>query len=221
LASRPGYALALLDAIDKGQVPRTDVSAFTVRQMQALKDKAVNERITKMWGVVRRTSADKRAQMSEYQALLTPAYLNEADRSRGRLLFRQTCASCHVLFGQGGQVGPELTGSQRMNLDYLLENILDPSALVPSEYQVTVLVLKDGRVIAGIVKSDADKVLKVQTEKELLLVPAGDVEERQKSSQSMMPEGLLAKLKSEEVRDLIAYLRSPEQVPLPKGAGQR
>jgi putative membrane-bound dehydrogenase-like protein len=220
LASRPAYALALLDAIDKGQVPRTDVSAFTVRQMQALKDKAVNERITKMWGVVRRTSADKREQMSKYKALLTPAYLNEADRSRGRLVFQQTCASCHVLFGQGGQVGPELTGSQRMNLDYLLENILDPSALVPSEYQVTVLALRDGRVIAGIIKSDADKVLKVHTEKELLLVPVGDVEERQKSSQSMMPEGLLAKLKSEEVRDLIAYLRSPEQVPLPKGAGQ-
>ena len=142
LASRPAYALALLDAIDKGQVLRNDVSAFTVRQMQALKDKAVTERLTKVWGVVRRTSTDKSEQMSKYKALLTPAHLTEADRSRGRLLFQQTCASCHVLFGQGGQVGPELTGSQRMNLDYLLENILDPSALVPREYQVTVLVLK-------------------------------------------------------------------------------
>jgi putative heme-binding domain-containing protein len=215
LASRPNYALALLDAIDKGQVPRTDVSAFTVRQMQALKDKAVNERITKLWGVVRRASADKRELMAKYKALLTASPLKEANRSQGRRIFQQTCASCHILFGQGGQVGPELTGSQRMNLDYLLENILDPSALVPSDYQVTVLVLKDGRVIAGIIKSETDKVLKVQTEKDLLLVPAGDVEERQKSSQSMMPEGLLAKLTNDEVRDLIAYLRSAEQVPLP------
>jgi putative heme-binding domain-containing protein len=169
---------------------------------------------------VRRTSAEKKEQIAKYKALLTSAYLNEADRAHGRLIFQQTCASCHILFGQGGQVGPELTGSQRTNLDYLLENILDPSALVPSDYQVTVLLLKDGRVISGIIKSEADKVIKVQTEKELLLVPAGDVEEREKSSQSMMPEGLLAKLNDASVRDLIAYLRSPEQVPLPNGAGQ-
>src|SRR5262249_3946425 len=130
LASRRGYALALLNAIDQKQVPRNDVSAFTVRQMQALKDKAVNERIAKVWGVVGKTSADKSAQMAKYKALLTPDYLRGADRSRGRGLFQQTCAACHILFGEGGQVGPELTGSQRMNLDYLLENILDPSALV-------------------------------------------------------------------------------------------
>ncbi|HLJ92431.1 MAG TPA: PVC-type heme-binding CxxCH protein [Gemmataceae bacterium] len=215
LASRPAYAVALLTAIDKKQVPRSDVSAFTVRQMQALRDKAVNEQITKLWGAVRPASADKREQMAKYKALLTSQYLMQANRARGRLIFQQTCASCHTLFGQGGLVGPELTGSQRRNLDYLLENILDPSALVPSDYQVTVVTLKDGRVIAGIIKSDVDKVLKVQTEKEVLFVPASEVEERQKSSQSMMPEGLLTKLKEDEVRDLIAYLQSPEQVPLP------
>jgi len=107
-----------------------------------------------------------------------------------------------------------------MNLDYLLENILDPSAIVASEYQVSILELKDGRVITGIIKSEVGGVLTMQMEKDLVRVPAGDVMERQKSPLSMMPEGLLAKLKDEEVRNLIAYLASPEQVPLPKGAQQ-
>lgn len=220
LASRSAYALALLDAIEKGQIPRKDVSAFTVRQMQALRDRTVNERVTKVWGAVRPASADKRELMAKYKSQLTPRSLKGADRSQGRLVFQKSCASCHILFGEGGKVGPELTGSQRMNLDYLLENILDPSAIVASEYQVSILELKDGRVITGIIKSEVGGVLTMQMEKDLVRVPAGDVMERQKSPLSMMPEGLLAKLKDEEVRNLIAYLASPEQVPLPKGAQQ-
>jgi putative heme-binding domain-containing protein len=218
LASRSPYALALLDAIEKGQVPRKDISLFTVRQMQALKDRTVNESVTRVWGTVRPATADKRKLMAKYKAELTPPSLKRADRSNGRLIFQQTCASCHVLFGEGGKVGPELTGSQRMNLDYLLENILDPSAIVHKDYQVTTLMLKDGRVITGIVKAEVDQVLMMQTEKELLRVLVADVEERQQSKQSIMPEGLLTKLTDKEVRDLIGYLVSPEQAPLPKRA---
>src|SRR5439155_9695671 len=94
LASRREYGLSVLDAIEKGQVPRHDLSAFTIRQMQALKDPAVNERITRAWGTVRAAAGDKREQMAKYKALLTPTALKAADRSRGRLVFQQTCASC-------------------------------------------------------------------------------------------------------------------------------
>src|SRR5438105_7157785 len=110
--------------------------------MQALRDRSVNERVTRVWGAVRPASADKREPMARYKAQLTPTALKGADRSKGRLVFQQACGSCHMLFGEGGKIGPELTGAQRMNLDYLLENILDPSALVPSEYQVSILELK-------------------------------------------------------------------------------
>ena len=149
LASRPAYALALLDALEKGQVPRRDVSAFTVRQLQGLKNRSVDERLAKVWGAIRPASQEKAALMVQYKALLTPEYLKKADPSRGRLLFARTCASCHTLFDEGGKIGPELTGSQRNNLDYVLENVLDPSAVVAKEYQVTLLQTKDGRLIYG------------------------------------------------------------------------
>ncbi|HEV3258852.1 MAG TPA: PVC-type heme-binding CxxCH protein [Gemmataceae bacterium] len=216
LASRPVYALALLKAVERGRVSRRDLSAFTVRQIMGLKDKQVDDKLAQVWGTIRPASQEKAALMDKYRTLLTPDYLKQADRSRGRLVFAQTCASCHRLFGEGGDIGPELTGSQRANLDYVLDNVLDPSAIVPQDYQVTVVETKDGRVLTGIIKQENDKTVTVQTQNERVIVPSDEIETRTKSSISMMPEGLLAKLSNEEVRDLVAYLASPAQVPLPK-----
>jgi len=218
LASRPAYALALLDAVERGQVPRRDLSAFTVRQMMGLHQKAITDKLNKLWGTIRPASKDKAALMSKYKALLTSEYLKGADRPHGRQIFTRTCASCHRLFGEGGDVGPELTGGQRANLDYVLENVLDPSAVVPLDYQATVIGTKEGRVLTGIIKQEDDKVITLQTQNERIIVPKDEIETRVRSPQSMMPDGLLANLKNEEVRDLVAYLAGPTQVPLPREA---
>jgi putative heme-binding domain-containing protein len=221
LTSRPTYALALLEAVETGRVPRKDLSAYTIRQMLAFKDKALAEKITKVWGTIRPASQEKAALTARYKALLTPAFLQGADRSRGRVIYAKTCAACHRLFGEGGDVGPELTGSQRANLDYVLENVLDPNAVVAREYQVTIVETKDGRVISGIVKQEGDRALTLRTQTESLVVPKQEIESRTQSPLSMMPEGLLDPLSKEEVRDLIAYLASPAQVPLPREIGGR
>ena len=84
------------------------------------------------------------------KALLTPDYLKSADLNAGKAIFTKNCASCHKLNGEGNDVGPDLTGSQRANLDYVLENVLDPSAVVPGEYKMTAFYLNDGRVITGL-----------------------------------------------------------------------
>jgi putative membrane-bound dehydrogenase-like protein len=218
LASRPAYALALLDAVAHGQVPRGDVSAFNARQMLALNDQGVTARLNAVWGAIRPAAKEKAKLLTKYKALLTPEAVKNADRSHGRSLYAHTCASCHVLFGEGGKVGPELTGSQRANLDYVLENLLDPSAVVARDYQVTVLTTKDGRVLTGIIKQETEAVVALQTQNEVVHVPKGEIDERVRSPQSMMPEGLLDKLTNKDVRDLVAYLASPVQVPLPQEA---
>jgi putative heme-binding domain-containing protein len=135
------------------------------------------------------------------------------DRGHGRTLFVKHCAACHKLFGEGGEVGPDLTGSQRANLDYLLENVLDPNAVVPKEYQVTNFVLADGRLVSGIVLRETPDGVSVRTANEMVVVPRGEIESRKSTTQSIMPEGLLDQLKPDEVRDLVGYLGSPEQVP--------
>ncbi len=220
LASRPAYALALLDAMEKGRVPRLDLSAFTARQLLAFKDKELTERLTKVWGSIRPPSAEKATLLAKYKAMVPTDALKNADRKHGRLLFTRTCASCHTLFGEGGKIGPDLTGSQRTNPEYLLTKLLDPSAVVARDYQMTVLMLTNGRVLSGLVKEENDKTVTLQTQNEVVRVDKNDIEERQRSQQSMMPDGLLTSLSPTEVRDLIAYVSGSGQVPLPAPASK-
>jgi putative membrane-bound dehydrogenase-like protein len=218
LASRPGYAMALLEAMEKGAVPRRDLSAFTARQLMGLKNPRLTERLTKVWGTIRKPDHDKTTLLHRYLSLVPPDALKKANRSQGRLVFSKTCASCHTLFGEGGKIGPELTGSQRDNPEYVVTKLLDPSAVVARDFQVTNLITKDGRSLSGIVKEESEKVVALQTQNEVVRVAKADIEVRERSEQSMMPDGLLDKLKDAEVRDLIAYLAGAGQVPLPRSA---
>src|SRR5262249_22885506 len=117
LASRPAYARVLLDAIEKGQIPRTDVSAFVARQITGMKNAELTAKLTKVWGEVRAPAKDRAALISKYKNQLNTDVLKSADRSRGRAVFVKSCANCHRLFDDGGDVGPDITGSQRFNLD--------------------------------------------------------------------------------------------------------
>jgi putative membrane-bound dehydrogenase-like protein len=216
LASRPAYARALLAAIEQNQVPRRDISAFNVRQMMALQQQDITHRLGKSWGSLRPASKEKAERMAKYKALLTPAYLRTADISQGRLVFSRNCASCHRLFDDGGAIGPELTGSQRANLDYVLENLLDPSAIVPFDYRVTIIETKDGRFLTGIIKQENDLTITVQTQNDAIIIPKKEIESRNVSPLSLMPDGLSDKMSNEELRDLVAYLASSSQVPLPQ-----
>ncbi|MCA9267032.1 MAG: c-type cytochrome, partial [Planctomycetales bacterium] len=215
LASRPTYALALLDAVASGAVPRGDVSAFTAAQIARLGDEKTLARLNSAWGTIRTSSAEKQQQIAEFKRLLTPAALAEADASKGRALFDKTCAKCHKLFGEGGQIGPDITGSNRANVDYLLENLLDPSAVVGRDYQMTSFILNDGRVLAGLIRQENDATVVLQTQNEAIVIAKEDVDERSLSPLSMMPENQLQQLAADEVRDLAAYLASGSQVPLP------
>ncbi|MGL6095769.1 MAG: PVC-type heme-binding CxxCH protein [Fimbriiglobus sp.] len=217
LAGRPAFALALLDAVQKGAVPKADVTAFTARQILALNDKTVAAKLETAWGVVRPASATRKDQAAKLKKLLTDDALKSADVARGRAVWTKSCASCHKLFGEGGDVGPELTGSQRTNLDYVLENVLDPSAVVPGEYRMTTFQLADGRTLSGIIRKETPQAVTVRTLNEEVIVPVADIDTRKPTPLSIMPDGLFDTLKDDELRDLVAYLRATAQVPLPAG----
>ena len=206
LTSRPKFALALLEALEKGTVPKADVSAFTARQILALNDKAVSTRLNSVWGTVQPASQTRAAQTAKFKALITPESLKSANVANGRKVFEKSCVACHKLFGQGGDVGPELTGSQRTSLDYLLENVLDPSAAVPNEYKMTTFNLADGRVLSGIIRRQSPQAITIRTLTEEVTVPVGDIESKKQTPLSIMPDGLFDTLKDDEVRDLVAYL---------------
>jgi putative membrane-bound dehydrogenase-like protein len=219
LVSRPAWAAALLDAIEKGTVPRGDVSLVAARQVIALNDKALAARLEKAWGIIRPPAKDRTALVKKWRGTLTTEALKTADKGNGRVLFARHCATCHKLFGEGGDLGPDLTGAQRTNLDYVLENVLDPSAIVPREFRISVFSLADGRLLSGVIQRETPDGLTVRTTNETVVVPKADIESQKATAQSIMPEGVFDALTPDEVRDLIAYLGTPHQVPLPKKAG--
>ncbi|NCY01901.1 MAG: hypothetical protein EBX36_03085, partial [Planctomycetia bacterium] len=218
LTSRPAWTFALLDAIAAGTVPRGDLSAFTVGRLAQSADANVLQRLNAVWGTTRATAADRREEFARWRAALAPSAMKAADLSQGRVTFQKTCGACHQLHGEGGRIGPDLTGSNRADLEYLLANLLDPSAIVGRDYQMTTIVTVDGRSIAGIVVRETPASITLQTPTEQVTVPIEEIDTRVLSETSLMPENQLAQLSAAAARDLIAYLRHPGQVPLPEAA---
>jgi putative membrane-bound dehydrogenase-like protein len=214
LCSRSAYAQILLTAIQKKEVPAADLTADLVRQLRELKDMALNERIATIWGSVRDTSADMTKLIGQYKAMLKAKPKQAPEPSLGRAVFAKTCQQCHTLYGVGGKVGPDITGSNRSDLDYLLSNILDPSAVMAKEYQPSIIVTTTGRVITGIVKDQSPNAVTLQTANDVVVVPRKEIDETRQSPQSMMPNDLLTPLSEHEVRSLIAYLSGRRQVPM-------
>jgi putative heme-binding domain-containing protein len=213
LSSRSTYAMALLESVRSGVIPRRDLSVTIARQIQSMSDPKVKAALAEVWGTIRPTSGEKAPLMAKYKTILTSDRLKAADLSKGRSVFQRNCVSCHKLFDEGASLGPELTGSDRANLDYVLENVLDPSASVPAEYRVSTVATNDGRVLSGMIQQQDDKTLVVRTTNDRVVLAREDVAELKASNQSMMPEGLFERLSDDEVRDLVAYLATKVQVP--------
>jgi putative heme-binding domain-containing protein len=214
LISRAAFAKALLQAVSEKKIPARDLTAEFLRQLRNLNDPAVAAEMARNFGVARETAEDKAREIARYKGMIQSS--SPGDPSRGRAVFNRTCAQCHVLFDTGGKVGPELTGSNRGDLDYIMQNILDPNAVIPNDFRTSTLETKDDRVITGIVTRQDANAITIVTANETLVVPRIDLQSLTQGEISMMPEGLLQALSDGEVRDLVAYLRSPTQVPLPK-----
>jgi putative heme-binding domain-containing protein len=206
LVSRRLWARLLLEAVAQGRVAASDISPYHARQILALGDEQLVHLLRQYWGEVRTSPEGVRQQIAYWKAQLTTERLQAGDRHRGRALFVKLCSQCHRLYGEGQLVGPDLTGSNRDNLDYLLENILDPSGVVPADFRMSLVALKDGRVLTGVVVQQTDRTLAIQTQQERLVLDRQLVEGIQPTNLSLMPDNLLNGLTFEEVRDLMSYL---------------
>lgn len=213
LLARPRTALALLAAVDAKTIERGEITVPLVRQLQNLKNQEVDAWLAKNWGTVRTSPVQKQAEIAKFKEFCTPELIARADATHGRALFMQTCAACHTLHGVGGKIGPELPGSFE-DIDYLLQNIVDPNALIGKDYLQTFIETKDGQVLSGIIAGEDPAAVTLKTLSDLVTVQRADIRKLEVSPQSMMPEGLLTSMDEESVRDLFAYLRQRQQVPM-------
>jgi putative heme-binding domain-containing protein len=216
LVSRPRFAADLLKAVEAGKIPKADFGPAAARQARAFNDAKLNALLGKVWGETRETSADKLRLVAELKARHTPESLAKADLGKGRALYAGVCGQCHKLYGEGGALGPDLTGSGRHDLNYLIENIVDPSAVVDAAYYLNSITLKDGRVLSGIVGAQSERTLTLRAVGQETVIDKQDINSRQTLPVSLMPEGLLQAFTPEQQRDLLAYLMGNSQVPTAK-----
>ncbi len=150
---------------------------------------------------------------------MTPEYLSDGDAKAGRLVFQKTCVKCHRLFGEGGTIAPDLTGSGRKKSDYVLSNLVDPSAQIDPAYRLTTLFTEDGRLMSGFIVRQTDSDVVFRTQNGSVRLSMKDVEAIRTSNISMMPEGMLRTFTDEQLRDLLVYLAGSSQVPIPQISG--
>ena len=207
LASRPVYGWLLTEALKDGSMEKSEVPAYVARQMR----RVVGNGFVEVWGPIDQLSVDKAADYAKYQALLTDQAVAAADVSQGEAVFKTNCGACHVMYGEGGKVGPDLTGSNRANLDYILSNMLSPSEVIQDDYKMVVITTRDGRTYLGNITAENERQVTLRmVGQDGLVINKSDIQTREVSNASLMPEGLLNNLAEEEVVDLIAYLRTEQ-----------
>jgi putative heme-binding domain-containing protein len=212
LTTQLDFASSLLQSIREKKLKTQDVSAFALQQLRAFNNESLNKQIKVLWANDT-TKLKKSDEITRFKKLLTADYLKTGNAAHGRAIFEKTCAKCHTLFGQGANIGPDLTGSGRKKLDYVLSNLVDPSAIIDPAYRLTVVITNKGKLLTGFMVHQDDHAVVIRTQQAQIRLVMKDIDELKTLDVSMMPENMLSKYTNEQVRDLVLYLSSDDQVP--------
>lgn len=203
LSSRPTYGWMLTQEIKNGNIPKNEISANAARQLR----RVVGSGFVEVWGPIDDKPRDEKL-YKRYRDLMSSANAKKADPVNGQVVFDKTCGSCHKMFGKGGIVGPDLTGSNRSNLEYLLFNILDPSEEIQDDYKMVVVTTRDGRTYSGNIVGENQRQITMRLAgQDDVIISKSSIQSKEITEMSLMPQGLLATLNDKEVMDLIHYLQ--------------
>ena len=172
---KASFATPLLDAVLSGRVEKASLTSFHVRQMRNLGDERVNELVTRVWGQARDTTADAKARLAALSKTYNEAPLWAYDARAGREVYDKACATCHALEDRERKPGPDLAGSGRNGVEYFLESVLDPNAVVGEDYQLTVVLKIDGTVISGLIQEERADALTIRTVDETVVVSLSEI----------------------------------------------
>lgn len=206
LSKRRDWARELARAVEANAVPRSDIRPELIERLRLHHDAELDLTIQKLWGATRPPPGEKQQRMAALAQVLTRG---KGYAGRGKALFTAICATCHTLFGEGQKIGPDLTGYERDNLDFLLVSIVDPSAGIREEYTNYEIETTDGLLLSGYILKQTPQSVTIEDGQEgKVVVPRDHIKTLRASPNSRMPEGLLDALSDEQVRDLFAYLKS-------------
>jgi putative heme-binding domain-containing protein len=205
LTERPAWSKALLAAVESKRIPTSELNVNQVRRLQKTKDPEISKRVKALWGSIREGRDGRRERLVNQMGKLVRS--TPGDPVAGQAVYNKLCAQCHKIYGQGQDVGPDITSNGRNDFDQLVSNVFDPSLVIGPGYQATTVATTDGRVLTGLLTEDGTErvVLKIQGGK-LELIPRGQIDEIKTSAVSLMPEEIEKQLGPQEIADLFAFL---------------
>ncbi|WP_276359420.1 c-type cytochrome [Daejeonella sp. H1SJ63] len=206
LAGRAKWAYELLNAIEKTKkISKADISEPLARRLKLLNDQGIEKAVDSFWPNVKlATSTEKDEAISRYAKLISSG---KGDINNGRVLYMKNCGSCHRLFNEGGNIGPDLTGYERSNVNYFLLNIIDPNADIREGYVIHRVMTTDGRTLEGKIAASNGDVLTLQSlSGEETTLSAVQIKEMKALQTSIMPERILNPLNDQGIRDIFAYI---------------
>jgi putative heme-binding domain-containing protein len=174
--------------------------------MTELKNTEVDQRVTAAWGRLQKTPAEKLAAINRLEKVFNEAPLWAYSAPEGRKHFQKLCMSCHKLQGEGTMLGPDLTGAGRNGIRYFLENVIDPNAVIGTDFQMTTVETKQGDVVSGLLTAETATAVTLRTTTGESVVAKADILSRATSERSLMPEGLLESLNDREQIELLKFL---------------
>ena len=207
LCTHESGAMEVIQDIKSGKMAVDDLDASSIRLMRQYSNPIISKELEARWGTVTQSDSSQSKQIELFKKVLTPATIRDANLVNGQRIYSKRCSNCHTFFGQGGNLGPDLTGAQRTNTAYLLENIIAPHSTVPNAFLLQIIQTVDGRLLSGIVESQTPDSLTLVNENQRSVIPVNQIEQRKTTRESIMPTGLINGLSEKEVRDLIAYLQ--------------
>ncbi len=212
LVSRKAWSLELLDAVEAKSIAPDTVSNPIVQKLLFHNDPAINQRVSRIWTTVSGSSTDEmRAEVQRLQQVIAGAAGNPY---HGKQLFLKNCGKCHILFTDGGQIGPNLTSYKRDDLRSMLLNVVNPSLEIREGFENFVVFNADGRTLNGFIADQDNRVVVLKgADGQQVIIPRDDIEDMQAIKRSIMPEQLLSELDDQQVRDLFAYLRATQPLP--------
>jgi putative heme-binding domain-containing protein len=209
LASRVTWSRQWLQSIDAGQFPANVAPPNIIRAIKLHQDPTVTKLAEKIWG--RRARPSTGEMDRQINRLATVIRSGSGDPYAGRTVFQNTCGACHLLFGKGGQLGPDLTPYKRDDVDRLLLNIVNPSAEIREGYEYTLVETNDARALSGFLVEKNDQIVVLRgLDGQNLALDRRAIVKLEPAGQSLMPEGLLEAQNDQQIRDLFAYLCSSQ-----------
>jgi putative membrane-bound dehydrogenase-like protein len=204
LLGKTTWTPALLEALEKGRVPLSELSLEQKQALAAHPNPTVARRartlLAKGGGL---PNPDRQKVIDE----LMPLTKRTGDVALGKIVFKNHCAKCHVHSGEGAKVGPDLTGMNVHPKDHLLIEIMDPSRSVEGNYRQYVLTTRDGRVMTGLLASESKTAIElVDAEAKHHTVLREDIDELQATTKSLMPEGFEKQLSADDLVNLLEFL---------------